>query len=56
MLKFGHLVDLVLLGAGLIGVFVADLRSCKLRNLALFAESVRSITVFYDGLVFRVHC
>lgn len=25
LLKFGHLVDLALLGAGLIGMFVADL-------------------------------
>jgi uncharacterized membrane protein len=51
ILKFVHLLGLVLIGAGLIGVFVSDLRSRQLRDLHLFTESVRSIAVFYDGLV-----
>lgn len=39
------------MGAGLIGVWISDLRSRKVRDLALFAEAVRNIAVFYDGLV-----
>jgi Predicted integral membrane protein (DUF2269) len=41
----------MLMGGGLIGVFVADLRSRQLRDLYLFAEGVRTVAVFYDGLV-----
>jgi hypothetical protein len=39
------------MGAGLIGVWYADLRSRQVRDLPLFAESIRQIAVFYDGLV-----
>jgi hypothetical protein len=39
------------MGAGLIGVWYADLRSRQVRDLAIFAESIRQIAVFYDGLV-----
>jgi uncharacterized membrane protein len=51
LLKFAHLIGLTLIAAGLVGVFVSDLRSRQLRDLPLFAESIRSIAVFYDGLV-----
>ncbi len=51
LLRFAHLVGLMLLGAGLIGVWISDLRSRKVRDLALFAESLRNIAVFYDGVV-----
>src|SRR5512145_3391179 len=51
VLKFFHLLGLVLMGAGLIGVWYADLRSRRLRELSVFAEAVRSIAVLYDGLV-----
>lgn len=51
ILKFVHLIGFSLMAAGLIGVFMADLRSRQLRDLALFAEAVRNIAVFYDGLV-----
>jgi uncharacterized membrane protein len=50
-LRFVHFIGLPLMDAGLIGVFVMDLRSRQLRGLALFAEAVRNIAVFYDGLV-----
>lgn len=50
-LKFAHILGLVLIGAGLIGVFVSDLRSRQLKELTLFTESIRNIAVFYDGLV-----
>src|SRR5262249_48037880 len=39
------------MGAGLIGVWYADLRSRQVRELPVFAEAVRSIAVLYDGLV-----
>lgn len=51
MLRFVHLVGLTLIGAGLIGVWLSDLRARQLRDLRLFAEAIRQIAVFYDGLV-----
>ncbi len=51
VLKFLHLLSLTLMGAGLIGVWYADLRSRQVRELPVFAEAVRSIAVLYDGLV-----
>ena len=51
ILRFLHLLGLVLMGAGLIGVWYADLRSRQVRDLLLFAESIRQVAVFYDGLV-----
>lgn len=51
VLKFLHLLGLTLMGAGLIGVWYADLRSRQVQDFPLFAEAVRSIAVLYDGLV-----
>ena len=51
LLKFFHILGAVLIGGGLIGVWMADLRSRQLRELTLFSEAVRNIAVFYDGLV-----
>jgi uncharacterized membrane protein len=51
LLRFAHMAGLALLAGGLIGVFVSDLRSRQLRDLRLFAEAVRNIAVFYDGVV-----
>jgi hypothetical protein len=51
ILRFVHLLGLTLMGAGLIGVWYADLRSRQVRDLALFAECVRQVAVFYDALV-----
>lgn len=51
ILRFFHLLSLTLMGAGLIGVWYADLRSRRASNLLLFAESVRQVAVLYDGLV-----
>jgi uncharacterized membrane protein len=51
LLKFGHVLGAILMGAGLLGVWLADLRSRQLRDLGAFAEAIRSIAVFYDGLV-----
>ena len=39
------------MGAGLIGVWLADLRSRQIRDLAPFFEAIRYIAIFYDGFV-----
>jgi uncharacterized membrane protein len=51
ILKFIHILGAVLMGAGLISVWMADLRSRQLSELQPFAEAVRNIAVSYDGLV-----
>jgi Predicted integral membrane protein (DUF2269) len=51
LLRFAHLLGLMLMSAGLIGVFVSDMRSRQVRDLKLFAQAVKLIAVFYDGLV-----
>jgi uncharacterized membrane protein len=51
LLKFFHVLGAVLIGSGLIGVWMADLRSRQLHELKPFSEAVRNIVVFYDGLV-----
>ncbi|KAB2916403.1 MAG: DUF2269 family protein [Hyphomicrobiaceae bacterium] len=51
ILKFIHILGAILMGAGLIGVWMADLRSRQLSELKPFAEAVRNIAVFYDGFV-----
>ncbi len=51
LLKFAHVLGAILIGGGLIGVWLADLRSRQLRELPRFAEAVRNIAVFYDGVV-----
>lgn len=51
LLRYAHLVGVMLLGAGLIGVWVSDLRARKVGDLVRFAEAVRNIAVFYDGVV-----
>jgi uncharacterized membrane protein len=51
ILKFAHIFGAILIGAGLIGVWISDLRSRQVRDLNAFAEAVRNIAVFYDGVV-----
>ncbi len=51
LLKLAHIFGSVLIGAGLIGVWLSDLRSRQSRELVRFSESVRNIAVFYDGVV-----
>lgn len=50
-MRYVHLIGLTLIGAGLIGVWLSDLRSRKVQDLALFTEAIRNIAVFYDGVV-----
>ncbi len=51
LLKYCHIIGAVLMGSGLIGVWLADLRSRQHRDLIRFSEAVRYIAVFYDGVV-----
>jgi uncharacterized membrane protein len=51
ILKLVHIIGAVLLGAGLIGVWLSDMRSRQVRDLSKFSEAVRNIAVFYDGIV-----
>lgn len=51
LLKFAHVLGAILIGAGLIGVWLSDLRSRQLRELPQFSEAIRNIAVFYDGVV-----
>jgi hypothetical protein len=51
LLRFTHLLGFMLISAGLIGVFVADMRSRQVRDVRLFSQAVTFIAVFYDGLV-----
>lgn len=49
--RFGHLVGLALIAAGLIAVFVCDLRARPLADLGQYAQMVALVALFYDGLV-----
>jgi uncharacterized membrane protein len=51
LLKLAHVIGTVLIGAGLIGVWINDLQSRQTLELVRFSESVRNIAIFYDGLV-----
>ena len=51
IVKLVHIIGFILIGGGLISVWLADLRSRQVRELHQFAEAVRNIAVFYDGLV-----
>lgn len=51
LLRFAHIVGLMLMSAGLIGVFIMDMRSRQARDLKLFGQAASLIALFYDGLV-----
>lgn len=51
LLKLVHIIGAVLIGGGLIGVWLSDLRCRQSRELVRFSEAVRNIPVFYDGVV-----
>lgn len=51
IIKYFHVIGAVFMGAGLIGVWLSDLRSRQHRDLIRFSEAVRYIAIFYDGLV-----
>jgi hypothetical protein len=51
LLKLTHILGAILIGGGLIAVWLSDLRSRQVRELPQFSEAVRNIAVFYDGVV-----
>ncbi|MBI5753165.1 MAG: DUF2269 domain-containing protein [Hydrogenophilales bacterium] len=51
LLKLVHIIGAVMIGGGLIGVWLSDLRSRQSSELVRFSEAVRNIAVFYDGVV-----
>ena len=51
ILNLLHVIGAVLIGGGLIGVWMSDLRSRQVHDLRSLHEAVRNIAVFYDGVV-----
>ena len=51
LLRYAHILGAILMGAGLLGVWLADLRSRQVQDLSLYAECARFVALFYDGLV-----
>ena len=52
LLKFGHLIGLLLIGAGLIGVFLSDIWTRQAKTLPVFAEAVRNIALLTSLVTF----
>jgi hypothetical protein len=51
ILRLLHIIGAMLMGAGLIGVWLSDLRARQVWDLPRFGEAIRNIALFYDGLV-----
>jgi uncharacterized membrane protein len=49
--KFLHIIGFILIGGGLVSVFIADLRSRQTADVRVIAEACRYEAVFYDGVV-----
>jgi uncharacterized membrane protein len=51
LLRLGHVVGAILLGGGLLAVFVSELRAWRTDDVRVFAEAAWYTATFYDGLV-----
>ena len=51
VLKFGHIVGFILLGGGLLAVFISELQAYRTTDMKVFAEASRYTAIFYDSLV-----
>lgn len=51
LLKFAHIVGFILLGGGLLAVFMSELQAYRTADLNVFAEAARYTAVFYDSFV-----
>jgi len=51
LLRYAHILGAIVMGAGLLGVWIADLRSRQVRSMSLYSECARFVAIFYDGLV-----
>ena len=50
LLKFGHVLGFILLGGGLLAVFVSELRAYRTSDLTVFTEASHYTALFYDSL------
>jgi Predicted integral membrane protein (DUF2269) len=50
LFRLGHVVGAILLGGGLLAVFVSELRAYHTNDVHAFAEAAWYTAVFYDGL------
>jgi uncharacterized membrane protein len=50
LFRLGHVVGAILLGGGLLAVFVSELRAYRTDEVHAFAEAAWYTAVFYDGL------
>jgi uncharacterized membrane protein len=51
LLKLGHILGFILLGGGLLAVFMSELQAYRTSSLQVFAEASRYTAVFYDSFV-----
>ncbi len=51
LFRFGHITGFVLLGGGLLAIFLSELRAYRTDDLSAFAEAARYTASFYDGYV-----
>jgi uncharacterized membrane protein len=51
LLKFGHIIGFILLGGGLLSVFISELQAYRTTDMRVFAEAARYTAIFYDSLV-----
>ena len=49
LLKFGHIVGFILLGGGLLAVFISELQAYRTTDIKVFAEASRYTAIFYDS-------
>lgn len=50
LLKFGHIAGFILLGGGLLAVFISELQAYRTADMKVFAEAARYTAIFYDSL------
>lgn len=50
LLKFAHVIGFILLGGGLLAVFVSELQAYRTGDMSAFVEAARYTAVFYDSL------
>jgi uncharacterized membrane protein len=51
LLKFGHIVGFILLGGGLLAVFISEYQAYRTGDIKVFAEASRYTAIFYDSFV-----
>ena len=51
LLKFGHIIGFMLLGGGLLAVWVSEFQAYRTIDMKEFADASRYTATFYDSLV-----